>query len=256
MLAGIRDIMIITNPGDREQFFRLLGDGVNLGIKLTYAIQESPKGVAEAFLIAEEFINKSPVCLILGDNIFYGQGLGLELRKISNPIGATIFGYKVSNPEAYGIVEFNKKGQILSLEEKPINPKSSFAVPGIYFYDHKVVEIAKKIVPSGRGELEITSVNQKYLEKSELKLRILKRGTAWLDAGSFDSIYAASNLVKTIEDRQGYKISCPEEIAFISDWISERQLLRMANMYGGNPYGTYLKSLVIADSESKNYPSP
>jgi len=244
MLAGIREILVITSPDELAAFQKLLGDGNQVGISIQYAIQPSPDGLAQAFIIGEEFINGGKVALALGDNIFHGAGLGSQLRNSTNVSGANIFAYKVSDPQNYGVVEFDSAHQVISIEEKPLNPKSSFAVPGLYFYDERVVEIAHQVRPSARGELEITSVNQRYLEERQLKTTILERGTAWLDTGTFESLHAASAYVKIVEERQGYKISCLEEIAWRNKWISDEELLTLAQGYKGNPFTTYLQSLL------------
>jgi glucose-1-phosphate thymidylyltransferase len=243
-LAGIKEILIITTPEDRNSFQRLLGDGSDYGVRFEYAIQEKPNGLAEAFIIGEEFISKENVALILGDNIFYGNGLGNQLKQINPSHGATIFAYKVSDPSRYGVVEFSKEMKVISIEEKPINPKSNYAVPGLYFYDSKVVEIAKTIRPSARGELEITTVNERYLESGKLTTKILDRGTAWLDTGTIQTLHAASSYVQIIEERQGSKISCLEEIAWRNGWISEADLRKLILDYGKNPYGAYLQGLL------------
>jgi glucose-1-phosphate thymidylyltransferase len=243
-LAGIRDILIITTPEDSDSFKRLLGDGSDFGVNLEYAVQEKPNGLAEAFIIGERFIAGQSVSLILGDNIFYGTGLGTQLKEINTSQGATIFAYKVSDPSRYGVVEFSNDMQVLSIEEKPENPKSSFAVPGLYFYDANVVEIAKGVKPSSRGEKEITSINEHYLRQKKLTTRILPRGTAWLDTGTFQSLHDASSYVKIIEERQGSKISCLEEIAWRNNWISDSGLEKIIASYGGNPYGIYLRNLL------------
>lgn len=243
-LAGIREILIITTPQDRPAFERLLGDGSLYGCSFEYASQENPNGLAEAFIIGANFIGDSDIALVLGDNIFHGVGLGTQLRSISTENGATIFAYRVSNPQDYGVVEFSSDGRAVSIEEKPSNPKSSFAVPGLYFYDSRVVEIAKSIKPSARGELEITSVNGHYMKEGKLSTRILERGTTWLDTGTFENLHAASSYVQIIEERQGSKISCLEEIAWNNGWISDEQLLETAATYKGNPYSTYLTSLL------------
>ena len=244
MLAGIREILIITTPEDQLSFRRLLSDGSDLGIRLTYAIQDNPRGLADAFIIGKNFIEEAKVALILGDNIFHGGGLGSQLRSLTDVEGAAIFAYKVSDPNRYGIVEFGKDGKVLSIEEKPVIPKSRYAIPGLYFYDSSVVEIAHSIKPSARGELEITSINQEYLRLDKLRTIVLERGTAWLDTGTFDSFNAASNYVKVIEERQGDKISCLEEIAWRNNWISDKQLLNLAEKYRSNSYGSYLQQLI------------
>ena len=244
-LAGIDEILIITTPQDRSSFERLLGDGSQYGCYFHYASQEKPNGLAEAFLIGENFIDGDDVALVLGDNIFHGVGLGKQLRAIETTVGATIFAYRVSNPESYGVVEFSPDGKVVSIEEKPTKPKSNFAVPGLYFYDSRVVEIAKSIKPSARGELEITSINEQYMKEGRLSTRILERGTTWLDTGTFETLHAASSYVQIIEERQGSKISCLEEIAWNNDWISDEQLLEIADTYKGNPYGQYLRGLLV-----------
>ena len=244
-LAGIREILIITTPEDLASFQRLLGDGSTYGARFKYAIQAKPNGLAEAFIIGESFIAGDNVALILGDNIFHGVGLGKQLKEINASSGATIFAYKVSDPERYGVVEFSETGNVVSIEEKPLKPKSNYAVPGLYFYDSQVAEIAKSVIPSKRGELEITSVNEAYLTQGKLTTRILERGTTWLDTGTIQTLHAASSYVQIIEERQGSKISCLEEIAWRNGWISPKQLLRAAEEYGSNPYGNYLRSLTI-----------
>ena len=243
-LAGIKEILIITTPEDRNSFKRLLGDGSDYGVRFEYAIQEKPNGLAEAFIIGEEFISKENVALILGDNIFYGNGLGNQLKQIDPSHGATIFAYKVSDPSRYGVVEFSKEMNVISIEEKPANPKSNYAVPGLYFYDSNVVEIAKTIKPSARGELEITTVNERYLENGKLTTKILDRGTAWLDTGTIQTLHAASSYVQIIEERQGSKISCLEEIAWRNGWISDADLRKLILGYGKNPFGAYLQGLL------------
>jgi len=243
-LAGIDDILIITSPNDLSSFQRLLGDGSQLGCRFRFVSQSEPNGLAEAFILGEDFIEDSDVALILGDNLFHGVGLGQQLREVNTLDGATIFAYKVSNPESYGVVEFSDSGNVISIEEKPAQPKSNYAVPGLYFYDNQVVEIAKTIKPSARGELEITSINQWYLSQGRLNTRILERGTTWLDTGTFDSLHAASSYVQIIEERQGSKISCLEEVAWRNGWISDRDLTRLADTYNDNPYGEYLIELL------------
>jgi len=252
MLAGINEILIITNPKDLEPMQRLLGDGSQLGCKFEYKIQEEPRGIAEAFILGEEFIGSDPVALVLGDNIFYSSGLRKKLRSITNsirgnewvdPIGAFIFAYHVSDPERYGVVEFDKDNRVISIEEKPIKPKSNYAIPGLYFYNNKVIEIAKNLKPSDRGELEITDVNKFYLEQNELYVSTLERGTAWLDTGTFESLMQAGQFVQVIEDRQGLKIGCIEEIAFLQGWITKEDLLGIAKQYSKNSYGTYLEMI-------------
>lgn len=243
-LAGIREILVITTPEDLPAFKRLLGDGSQYGVSFEFATQEKPNGLAEAFIIGEEFIDNQNVALILGDNIFHGVGLGQQLETIESNDGATIFAYKVSDPERYGVVEFSPDGKVLSIEEKPSNPKSQYAVPGLYFYDKSVVEIAKGIKPSARGELEITAVNDQYLRDGKLTIKILERGTTWLDTGTVQTLHAASAYVQIIEERQGSKISCLEEIAWRNGWISTANLEDIAASFGQNPYGQYLKDLV------------
>jgi glucose-1-phosphate thymidylyltransferase len=248
MLAGMREILIISTPDDLPNFRKLLGDGSLYGINLTYAEQPSPDGLAQAFIIGEEFIGQDPCCLILGDNIFYGQ-FAEHLRAASSQVhGATIFGYHVSDPERFGVVEFDVSGQVLSIEEKPLNPKSSYAVTGLYFYDNQVVEIAKNIKPSARGELEITDINRIYLEQKSLKVEMLRRGFAWLDTGTHDSLLEASHFVHTIEKRQGLKVACLEEIAYNNGWISAAELSAQAERLGKTGYGQYLERLLETHS--------
>jgi len=244
MLAGIREILIITTPEDQSQFQRLLGDGSQFGIELSYAVQPSPDGLAQAFIIGEDFIGASPVCLILGDNIFYGQGLTTFLRRASeHTTGATLFAYQVKDPERFGIVEFDADLRVLSIEEKPKKPKSHFAATGLYFYDNRVIEVAKQVKPSARGELEITSVNQAYLEMGELRVELLGRGFAWLDTGTQESLLDAAQFVATIEKRQGYKIACLEEIGLNKGWLKRDELNRSIGQLGNSEYGKYLESL-------------
>lgn len=241
MLAGIRDILIITTPEDQAGFKRLLGDGSNYGIRLNYAVQPSPDGLAQAFIIGEEFIGNDRVCLVLGDNIFYGQGFTPMLRAAAQrDSGATVFGYQVKDPERFGVVEFDKDQRVISIEEKPVKPKSHFAVTGLYFYDNKVVDIAKRVKPSGRGELEITSVNQAYLELGQLNVELLRRGFAWLDTGTHESLLEAAQFVETLEKRQGYKLACLEEIAFHNGWLGVDDLLAIGERLKKNSYGQYL----------------
>ena len=248
MLSGIRDILIITTPEDATAFHRLLGDGSQFGLHLSYAEQPSPDGLAQAFIIGEEFIGKDDVCLILGDNIFYGQHfsqmLAQAVTNVQQEQKATVFGYYVKDPERYGVAEFDQEGNVLSIEEKPKNPKSNYAIVGLYFYPNKVVEIAKQIKPSARGELEITSVNQEFLQAKELKVQLLGRGFAWLDTGTHDSLTEATNFVETLEKRQGLKISCLEEIAYHKGWISKEELKELAQELSKNGYGQYLLDLV------------
>jgi glucose-1-phosphate thymidylyltransferase len=242
-LAGIREILVITTPEDLPAFKRLLGDGSQYGVVFEFATQEKPNGLAEAFIIGETFINNQNVALILGDNVFHGVGLGRQLEAINTNVGATIFAYKVADPKRYGVVEFDRSGKVLSIEEKPDRPKSNFAVPGLYFYDSQVVEIAKNIMPSKRGELEITTVNEFYLNAGLLKTNILERGTTWLDTGTIQTLHAASSYVQIIEERQGSKISCLEEIAWRNGWITQLDLMKLSETFAGNPYGDYLRSL-------------
>ncbi len=240
MSAGIREVLIITTPDDSPQFRRLLGDGSELGIAIEYAVQPRPEGLAQAFLIGEQFIGDEKVALVLGDNIFHGVGLGTNLRSVTDLEGAAIFAYHVRNPQAYGVVEFDEQRRAVSIEEKPLKPKSEFAVPGLYFYDNRVVEIAKTIRPSARGELEISSVNDYYLQDGSLNVQVLDRGTAWLDTGTFESMVQASEFVRVIEDRQGHKIGCIEEIAWRSGWIDDDALRRLAEPLVKSGYGEYL----------------
>ena len=244
MLAGIRKILIITTPIDQQSFIRALGDGSKYGCEFSFAIQEEPNGLVEAFLIGQDFIGDGSVALTLGDNLFYGQGLGNQLQQLRSVVGAHIFAYKVSDPTSYGVVEFDSDRKVVSLEEKPTSPKSRFAVPGLYFYDNSVVDLAKQVMPSPRGELEITSLNQIYLELGRLQTTILERGTAWLDTGTFDSLHSASSFIKAIEDRQGFKVGCLEEIAWRNGWITDRDLKDLSSGYGGSPYGEYLLDLL------------
>jgi len=245
MLAGIREILIITTPDDQSSFQRLLGDGADFGIKLEYAVQDKPNGLAEAFIIGESFIGKESVCLALGDNIFWGQGFSPILKKAaSRQSGATVFGYQVKDPERFGVVEFDENQKAISIEEKPSIPKSNFAVTGLYFYDNRVVEIAKNVTPSPRGELEITSINQAYLELEDLNVELLGRGFAWLDTGTYDSLLEAATFVETIEKRQGFKIACLEEIALRQKWLTKGEVYTTAKSLSKNSYGDYLFRLV------------
>lgn len=244
ILAGIRDILIITTPHDAEQFQRLLGDGSQFGVSLTYVQQASPDGLAQAFVLGEEHIGGETVALVLGDNIFYGQGMGTQLRKHADIDGGAVFGYWVKDPKAYGVVEFNDAGQAISLEEKPAQPKSHYAVPGLYFYDNDVVDIAKNLRPSPRGELEITDINRTYLEKGKLRVEILPRGTAWLDTGTFDDLNDASNFIRTVENRQGLKIGAPEEIAWRQGFLTDDELRARAEPLVKSGYGAYLLDLL------------
>lgn len=245
MLAGIQDILIITTPEDKESFERLLGDGSQFGVRLQYAIQPSPDGLAQAFIVGEDFIGDSNVCLVLGDNIFYGQGFTPMLRQaVARQKGATVFGYQVKDPERFGVVEFDEQKRAVSLEEKPKDPKSHFAVTGLYFYDNNVIQIAKQVKPSERGELEITTVNQMYLERGDLNVELLGRGFAWLDTGTHASLLEAAQFVETLEKRQGYKVACLEEIAFNQGWLSKEKILEIGLSMSKNDYGQYLVSLV------------
>lgn len=244
LLAGIRDILIITTPQDSELFQKLLGDGSQIGCTIQYKTQPSPDGLAQAFIIGEEFIGDDSVALVLGDNIFYGTGLKPLLQSKNQIKGGCVFAYQVHDPERYGVVEFDENFKALSIEEKPENPKSNYAVPGLYFYDNRVVEYAKNLKPSHRGELEITDINKIYLDNGELEVGIMGRGTAWLDTGTFDSLHEASEFVRILEKRQGFKISCIEEIAFRLNFIDENQLLKSAEKYGKSGYGDYLKRLI------------
>ncbi|MER2135050.1 MAG: glucose-1-phosphate thymidylyltransferase RfbA [Arthrobacter sp.] len=249
ILAGIRDILIVTTPHDADQFQRLLGDGSQFGISLSYVQQPSPDGLAQAFILGAEHIGNGPVALVLGDNIFYGPGMGTQLRRFNNIDGGAVFGYRVSDPTAYGVVEFDDAGNALSLEEKPAKPKSKYAVPGLYFYDNDVVEIARSLKPSPRGELEITDVNRTYLERGKLRVDILPRGTAWLDTGTFDSLNDASNFIRTIEHRQGMKIGAPEEVAWRLGFLSDDELRERAEPLVKSGYGAYLMSLLDSDEK-------
>lgn len=244
MLSGIREILIITTPKDSKAFQELLGDGRKFGIEIRYASQEIPNGLACAFTIGENFIGQDRSALILGDNIFYGDGLGSKLQANLKIEGAQIFAYRVKDPERYGVVEFDSSNKVISIEEKPKHPKSNYAIPGLYFYDNSVIEIAKNIKPSQRGEYEITDVNREYLRMSKLSIQVLERGTAWLDTGTFDSLQSASNYIRVIEERQGIKIACLEEVAWKKGWITDSNLMDLAEDYGASPYSSYLKSLL------------
>ncbi len=244
MMAGVRDILIISTPRDLPLFRQLLGDGKQLGCTFSFAEQPKPEGLAQAFIIGESFIGKDKVALVLGDNVFYGSGLIELLQENTNPDGGVVFAYHVQDPERYGVVAFNENNQVISIEEKPKNPKSNFAVPGLYFYDNDVVGIAKSLKPSVRGELEITDVNNAYLEKGKLRVGIMSRGTAWLDTGTFDSLMQAANFIQVIEQRQGLKIGCIEEVAYRMKFISREQLMELARPLEKSGYGTYLKGLV------------
>lgn len=244
MLAGIREILIITTPEDQPAFRKLLGDGSQIGCRFEYVVQPKPEGLAQAFILGADFLGNDPAALVLGDNIFYGSGMGTLLRNKVNPDGAVVFAYQVNDPERYGVVEFDKNNRVLSIEEKPQNPKSNFAVPGLYFYDNNVVAIAKAIKPSHRGELEITDVNKTYLEQGKLEVGVLDRGTAWLDTGTFDSLIEAGEFIEVIEKRQGLKIGCIEEIAYRSGWIGDEQMEKLAAVFMKSGYGAYLKKLI------------
>lgn len=244
MLAGIKDVLLISTPQDIDSFKRLLGDGSDFGINLSYAEQASPDGLAQAFIIGESFVGQDSVCLVLGDNIFYGHGFGTMLRnaaKITD--GATVFGYQVKDPERFGVVEFDKEKRAISIEEKPLKPKSDYAVTGLYFYDNEVLEIAKSVKPSARGELEITSINQAYLDRNKLNVELLGRGFAWLDTGTHESLLEASYFVETIEKRQGFKVACLEEIGFNNGWLELSHLQRQGDLLSKNSYGQYLLTL-------------
>lgn len=244
MMAGIREILIITTPEDNHSFQRLLGDGSQVGCRFEYAIQEVPNGLAQAFVIGADFIGTDKVALVLGDNIFYGTGLGRQLQSLSNVKGGYVFAYEVSDPERYGVVEFDSQQKVISIEEKPTQPKSNFAVPGLYFYDNTVVEIAKNLAPSARGEYEITDVNKEYLKIGQLHVAVLDRGTAWLDTGTFDSLHDASEFVRVIEKRQGTKIGCIEEVAYRMSFINENELALQATNLLKSGYGKYLQQVL------------
>ncbi len=244
MLAGINEILIITTPEDQPAFMKLLGDGSQIGCRFEYVVQPRPEGLAQAFILGADFLGNDPAALVLGDNIFYGSGMGTLLKKKANPDGAVVFAYQVQDPERYGVVEFDKNNKVISIEEKPEHPKSHFAVPGLYFYDNDIVPIAKAIKPSHRGELEITDINKVYLEKGKLEVGVLDRGTAWLDTGTFDSLIEAGEFIEVIEKRQGLKIGCIEEIAYRNGWIDDEQMDKLATLYLKSGYGVYLKKLI------------
>ena len=244
MSAGIREILVVTTPHDADAFAEVLGDGSQWGVEISFAQQPKPDGLAQAFIIGEKFIGNGGCALVLGDNVFHGPGLGSELQSRTNPAGGTIFAYRVSNPSEYGVVEFDGTGRVISIEEKPIAPKSSFAVPGLYFYDNQVVEIAKNVKPSARGELEITAVNSEYLSRGQLVVSVLPEGTAWLDSGTFGSLHDASSYVRIVEERQGIKVGCPEEIAWRHGWITDDQLTIASIALEKSGYGAYLKGLL------------
>lgn len=244
MLAGIREILVITTPEDNDQFRRLLGDGSQFGVSIEYVVQDAPNGLAEAFILGADFIGDKPVALVLGDNIFYGAGLGSQLRRFHTVRGGAIFAYWVADPTAYGVVDFDDDGRATSLEEKPAEPASNFAVPGLYFYAPDVVDVARSLEPSERGELEITDINRHYLERGDLQVDILPRGTAWLDTGTVDNLMAAGDFVRTIEQRQGLKIGCPEEVAWRMDFIDDAALAERADFHGKSAYADYLRLLL------------
>lgn len=243
MLAGIKEVLIITTPEDSSQFQRLLGTGEELGCVFSYAVQHTPNGLAQAFVIGADFVGNDKVALVLGDNIFYGSGFSKLVQSFNNVTGAAVFAYEVNDPERYGVVEFDEKFKAISIEEKPIKPKSNYAVPGLYFYDNSVIEIAKNIAPSARGEYEITDVNRVYLEKGNLQVGVMSRGTAWLDTGTFDSLSDASEFVRVIEKRQSQKIGCIEEVAYRMGFINHQQLMTLANKYAKSGYGEYLRKV-------------
>jgi glucose-1-phosphate thymidylyltransferase len=245
MLGGVRDILLISTPQDTPLFERLLGDGSEFGLRIQYRVQEKPEGIAQAFLIAADWIDGDPVALALGDNIFYGHGLTDSIRRAAAPkTGATVIGYHVHDPERYGVIEFDEGGRILSIEEKPSQPKSNYAITGLYFYDDQVVDIARGLQPSARGELEITDVNRAYLERGQLHVELLGRGVAWLDTGTHEALLQAANFIQAIQERQGLRVSCPEEIGWRNGWISREQLLERADFLSKNPYGQYLKQIL------------
>jgi glucose-1-phosphate thymidylyltransferase len=247
MMAGVREILVITTPEDADQFHRLLADGTQWGLDITYAVQPEPKGLAQAFTIGAEFIGAEKVALVLGDNIFYGPGLGTQLSGLADVDGAHVFGYRVAEPSAYGVVEFDDDGMVLSIEEKPEKPKSNYAVPGLYFYDNDVVSIARELTPSARGELEITSVHEEYLRSGRLHVTLLPRGTAWLDTGTFDTMVQASEFIRVMEERQGLKVGCLEEIAWRNGWINDDDLRGHGDALAKSGYGRYLHALLDAE---------
>src|SRR3954470_6190972 len=249
ILAGIRDVLVITTPHDQDQFRRLLGDGSQLGVSIEYAVQEAPNGLAQAFVLGAGFIGGDRVALVLGDNIFYGPGLGSQLQRFAGVDGGAVFAYRVSDPTAYGVIEFDADGRALSIEEKPAKPRSSYAVPGLYFYDNDVVAIARDLEPSARGEYEITDVNRTYLAQGRLQVEVLPRGTAWLDTGTFESLLQAGDYVRAIEQRQGLKVGCPEEVAWRRGFLSDEDLLRRADALEKSGYGAYLRDLVESRGE-------
>ena len=251
MSAGIRDILVITTPSDREVFEKLLGDGSQFGINIMFAVQQNPEGLAQAFIIGDSFIGSEGCALVLGDNLFHGHALAETLRTVGTPSGALIFAYKVSNPSDYGVVEFDKNGTVLSIEEKPTNPKSEFAVPGLYFYDNDVVEIAKLVKPGRRGELEITSVNSEYMNRGALRVEVLPEGTAWLDSGTFASLHDASSYVRIVEERQGIKVGCPEEVAWRNGWLTDAALEEASIRLRNSGYGSYLSKLLSQNKDQK-----
>jgi glucose-1-phosphate thymidylyltransferase len=244
MMAGVREVLVITTPGDQAAFRALLGDGARLGMRIGYAVQERPEGLAQAFLIGADFVGDQPVALVLGDNIFYGAGLGTALGRLPAPDGGHVFAYHVANPADYGVVEFDGEGRVLSIEEKPARPKSSYAVPGLYFYESSVVDVARSIRPSARGELEITAVNEHYLHEGRLTVTVLDRGTAWLDTGTFASLRQATEFVSVVEERQGLKVGCIEEVAWRQGWLDDDGLRRAAEPLGKSGYGDYLLGLL------------
>ncbi|WP_016997233.1 glucose-1-phosphate thymidylyltransferase RfbA [Kocuria atrinae] len=251
LLAGIKDILIITTPQDSEQFQRLLGDGTRFGINISYTVQPTPDGLAQAFTLGAQHIGDESVCLILGDNIFYGPGLGTKLRRFEDIQGAAVFGYRVADPTAYGVVEFDETGKAISLEEKPSHPKSPFAIPGLYFYDQHVVDYARQLKPSARGELEITDLNRIYLEQGQLQVEVLDRGTAWLDTGTFDSLADATNFIRTVQARQGLSIGCPEEVAWRVGLLTDEELRSRAEPLVKSGYGQYLLDLLDHSGEDR-----